>query len=54
MEMLCQIFNFVDTIGGKSNLTTENIEKIFKIRGLIEPASRVEAKELESALTEGL
>lgn len=53
-EMLCQIFNFVDTIGGKANLTAQNIERTFKIRGIFEPSSKAEAKELESALTEGL
>jgi len=52
--MLCQIFNFVDIIGGKQGLTAENIEKTFKIRGLFEPSSKAEAKELESALTDGL
>ena len=65
-EMLCQIFNFVDTIGGKANLTAQSkyfksvnidhsdIERTFKIRGIFEPSSKAEAKELESALTEGL
>jgi len=53
-EMLCQIFNFVDVIGGKQGITSQNIEKVLKIRGLIEPSNANEAKELDSALVEGL
>ena len=62
--MLAQIFNFVDSIGGKASLNAQSkfylqsvninylldIEKVFKIRGLSEPSSKEEVKELDSAL----
>lgn len=48
--MLAQIFNFVDSIGGKTSLNAQNIVKVFKIRGLFEPSSKEEVKELDSAL----
>ena len=52
--MLCQIFNFIDTIGGKAGITHKSkfrcnsnilidIEKMFKVRGLLEPSSAGEA-----------
>lgn len=62
--MLAQIFNFVDSIGGKASLNAQSkfylqsvninylldIVKVFKIRGLFEPSSKEEVKELDSAL----
>jgi len=36
-EIVSQIFNFVDVMGGKSAISLENIEKFFVIRGILEP-----------------
>ena len=36
-EIVAQIFNFIDVMGGKAALTLEGIEKYFVVRGLLEP-----------------
>lgn len=49
-DMLCQIFNFIDTVGGKQNLTVENLERVLKTRGVLKCGSDKETQELNSAL----
>lgn len=49
-EIVTQVFNFIDTMGGKTALTLEGIEKFFIIRGILEPIDHDEIsdrKELE-------
>lgn len=36
-EIVAQVFNFIDTLGGKGALTLEGVEKFFVIRGILEP-----------------
>jgi len=62
-DMLCQIFNFIDTVGGKQNLTVESkshprtsnthvsdLERVLKTRGVLKCGSDKETQELNSAL----
>jgi hypothetical protein len=62
-EVLCQIFNFIDAVGGKPNLTVESkflplvanttmsdLERVLKTRGVLKCGSSKEEQELNSAL----
>lgn len=46
-EIVCQIYNFVDLMGGVSNLSVETIEKFLITRGVLRPPG-----ELKKTLTE--
>ena len=36
-EIIAQIFNFIDVLGGKQGVTADAIEKYLMVRGIIEP-----------------
>ena len=36
-EIIAQIFNFIDTMGGKDNITADEIERFLQVRGILEP-----------------
>lgn len=36
-EIIAQIFNFIDVLGGKQGVTADAIEKYLIVRGIIEP-----------------
>jgi len=40
----------MDVVGGKQGTTPENLERVLKARGVLEPASSKEAQELDNAL----
>ena len=46
-EIVCQIYNFVDLMGGVSSLTVDSIEKFLITRGVIKPPG-----ELKKTLTD--
>jgi len=37
-EIVCQVFNFVDMLGGVGNMNVEVLEKFLMSRGVIAPA----------------
>jgi len=48
-DMLCQIFNFIDVLGGKEGMAAGNLERVLKTRGILKGSDK-EAQELNSAL----
>jgi|TARA_B110000305_G_C19361422_1_gene599661 hypothetical protein len=46
-EIVCQIYNFVDLMGGVSNMTVDTIEKFLITRGVLKPPG-----ELKKTLTD--
>ena len=47
-EIVAQIFNFIDTLGGKSSINPDAIEKFLMVRGILEPQGGDYANVLQS------
>ena len=46
-EIVCQVFNFVDSMGGKTSL--EDVEKFCQVRGILKAESKFSEKEQETS-----